>query len=56
MFQVQKLEEDIINSIHHQEVQKQQKKAWNDKNIRTKNISTGDLVLVYDNKFKGKPR
>ena len=56
MFQVQKLEEDRINSIHHQEAQKQQQKAWLDKNIGTKHISIDELVLLYDRKIKGKPR
>ena len=56
MFQLQKLEEDKIMAIQHQEAQKQQQKAWPDKNIKTKNISIGDLVLLYDNRIKGKPR
>ena len=55
MFHLQKLEEDIIIAIQHQEAQKQQQKSWHDKNIKTKNISIGDLVLLYDSKIKGKP-
>ena len=56
MFQLQKLEEDKILALHHQEAQKQQQKAWHDRNIKTKNIAIGDLVLLYDSKVKGKPR
>ena len=56
MFQLQKLEEDRIIAIQHQEAQKQQQKAWHDRNIKTKNISIRDLVLLYDSKIKGEPR
>ena len=56
MFHLQKLEEDRVMAIHHQEAQKQQQKAWHDKNIKSKNIAVGDLVLLYDSKIKGKPR
>ena len=42
--------------IHHQEVQKQQEKAWHERNIKNKDVSVGDLVPLYDNKIKGKPR
>ena len=55
MFQLQKLEEYRIIAIQHQEAQKQQQKAWHDRNIKTKNILVGDLVLLYDSKIKGKP-
>ena len=33
----------------------EQQKAWHDRNIKTKNIAVCDLVLLYDNKVKGKP-
>ena len=56
MFQMQKLEQDRVLALHHQEAQKQQHKAWHDRNIKTKNIVVGDLVLLYDSKVKGKPR
>ena len=55
-FHLQKLEEDKIMAIHHQEAQKQQQKDCHDRNIKRKNISVGDLVLLYDSKIKGKPR
>ena len=55
MFQLQKLEEDRATYTQHQEVQKQQKKSQHDRNIKSKNISNGDLVLHYDNKIEGKP-
>lgn len=50
------MEEDRINSIHHQEVQRKQQKSWHDRNIITKHILVSDLVLLYDSKIKGKPR
>ena len=56
LFQLQKLKEDIIISLQHQEAQKQQQKARHDRNIKSKNISVGDLVLLYDSRIKGKPR
>ena len=56
MFQLQKLEEDRVLALHHQEAQKQQQKAWHDRNIKTKNIVVGNLVLLYDRKVKGKPQ
>ena len=56
LFQLQKLEEDIIVSLQHQESQKQQQKAWHDRNIKSKNFSVGDLVSLYGSIIKGKPR
>ena len=55
IFKLQKLEEDIIMAIQYQAAQKQQQKAWHDRNIETKNISVGNLVLLYKNRIKGKP-
>ena len=46
IFQLQKLEQDKIISIQHQEAQKQQQKTWHDKNIKSKNISVSHLVLL----------
>ena len=37
LFQLQNLEEDKIISLQHQESQKQQQKAWHDRNIKSKN-------------------
>ena len=53
--QLQKLEENIIISIKHQEAQKHQQKVWHDRNIKSKNISVGDLILLYDRGVKRKP-
>ena len=36
-------------------MQKQKHKAWHDTNIKSKNISLGDLVLLYESQIKGKP-
>ena len=56
IFQFQKLEEDKIISLQHQESQKQHQKAWHDRNIKSKNILVSDLVLLYHSRIKGKPR
>jgi hypothetical protein len=50
------LEEERLITIHHQEIQKKQKKAWHDFHLKKKNIKEGDLVLLYDSHIKGKPR
>ena len=55
LFQLQKLEEDKVIALQHQKSQKQQQKAWHDRNIKSKNISFSDLVLLYDSRIKGKP-
>ena len=54
LFQLQNLEEDGIIALQHQEAQKQQQKSWHDRNIKLKNISVDDLLLLYDSKIKGK--
>ena len=43
-------------AIQHQEIQKQQQKAWNECNIKNKNLSIGDLALLYNIQVKGKPK
>ena len=43
-------------AIQHQEIQKQQQKAWHDRNIKNKNLSIGDLALLYNSRVKGKPK
>ena len=42
--------------IQHQEIQKQQEKAWHDRNIKNKNLSVGDHALLYNSRVKGKPK
>ena len=54
LFQLQKLEEDRVIALQHQESQKQQQKAWHERNIKSNNILVGDLVLLYQSKIKGK--
>ena len=46
--QLDKLEEDRLMAIQHQEIQKQQQKAWHDRNIKNKNLLVGDLALLYN--------
>lgn len=55
-FQLNKLKEDRLTTIHHKEVQKQHQKEWHDRNIWRKDISIGDPVLLYDSRIKYKPR
>ena len=42
--------------IQHQEIQKHQQKAWHDRSIKNKNLSVGDLALLYNSRVKGKPK
>lgn len=43
-------------SLPHKEVEKQEHKAWHDRNLRKNDISIGDLILLYDSIIKEKPR
>ena len=43
-------------AMQHQEIQKQQQKAWHDHNIKNKNLSIRDLALLYNSRVKGKPK
>ena len=45
------LEEDKFVAGFHQQVQKNWKKDWHDRHIKSKAIKVGDLVLMYDSKF-----
>ena len=54
--QLRKLEEHKLLALQHQEIQKQQQKAWHDRNIKNKNLSVGDLALLYNSRVKGKPK
>ena len=54
--QLIKLEEHQMIALQHQEIQKQQQKAWRDRNIKNQNLSIGDLALLYNNRVKGKPK
>ena len=40
--------------MQHQEIQKQQQKAWHARNIKNKNLSVRDLALLYNSRVKGK--
>ena len=54
--QLSKLEEHRLIALKHQEIQKQQQKAWHDRNIKNKNMLVGDLALLYNCQVKGKPK
>ena len=55
-WKLSKLEEHHLIAMQYQEIQKQQQKAWHDRNIKNKNILVGDLALLYNNRVKGKPK
>ena len=56
LLQLSNLEEHRQIMLQHQEIQKQQQKAWHDRNIKNKNLSVGDLALLYNSRVKGKPK
>ena len=56
LLQLSKLEDHRLMAIQHQEIQKQQQKAWHDRNIKNKNFSVGDIALLYNSRVKGKPK
>ena len=56
LMQLAKLEEHRLLVIQHQEIQKQQQKAWHDRNIKNKNLSVEDLALLYNSWVKGIPK
>ena len=56
IFSLQKLEEDRMIVICHKEFEKMQHKYWHNQNIKSKDISIGDLVLLYNIRIKGNPK
>ena len=56
LMQLSKIEEHRLLAIQHQEIQKQQQKDWHDRNLKNKNLSVGDLALLYNSRVKGKPK
>ena len=56
VIKLSKLEEHQPVAIQNQEIQKQQQKSWQDRNIKNKNLSVGDLALLYNSQVKGKPK
>jgi hypothetical protein len=49
--QLVELEEDIFIAGLHQQIYKEQEKAYHDRHVKNKIFRQGDLVLLYDNKF-----
>jgi hypothetical protein len=47
LYQLNKLEEGILISIHHQEVQKQQQKAWHGHHIKMKEIDWSKQWKIF---------
>ena len=56
LLQLSKIKEHRLIALQHQEIQKQQQKAWHDRNIKNKNLPVGDLALLYNSQVKGKPK
>ena len=56
LMKLRKLEEHRLLALQHQEIQKQQQKAWHDHNIKNKNMLVWDLALLYISRVKGKPK
>jgi transposase InsO family protein len=54
--QLVELEEDRFIAGFHQQIQKEREKSYHDRHIRRKSFKQGDLVFVYDSKFKKHPR
>lgn len=46
------LEETQFLADFHQTVEKARKKAWHDRNIKTKSFALGEQVFLYDNKYQ----
>ena len=46
LIQLDKLEEDRIMAIQHQEIKKQQQKSWHDRNIRKKVVGWKSCIAV----------
>ena len=44
------LEEDLFIAGFHQCIEKDRQKAWNDRHIKDKKFTHGDLVLLYYSK------
>ena len=51
LLHLDELEEERFLAGFHQEVQKQCKKAWHDRDIKLRTFKVNDLVLLYDSKF-----
>ena len=51
LLQLIHLEEERFVIGFHQNVEKQRKKVWHDRHIKSKHFEVGGLVLMYDNKF-----
>ena len=56
LLQLSKLEENRLIMLQHQEIYKQQQKAWHNQNIKNKNLPVGDLDLLYNSQVKRKPK
>jgi hypothetical protein len=54
--QLVELEEDKFIAGFHQQVQKEREKAYHERHIKKKEFRQGDIVLIYDSKFRKHPR
>ena len=56
LMKIAKLQKHRLIVVQHQEIQKQQQKAWHNRNIKNKNLLVGNLALLYNIRVKGKPK
>ena len=55
LMQLIQMEEERFIVGFHQNMEKQWKRVWHNRHIRTKQFRVGRLVLMYDNKFLKHP-
>jgi transposase InsO family protein len=55
LMELQELEETRFLADFHQSVEKERKKSWHDRHIKTKVFAQGDKVLLYDSRYQKHP-
>jgi hypothetical protein len=55
LMELQELEETMFLADFHQSVEKERKKYWHDRHIKTKVFAQGDKVLLYESWYKKHP-
>jgi hypothetical protein len=51
LMELQEVEETKFLADFHQSVEKERKKSWHEKHIKTKVFAQRDKVLLYDNRY-----
>jgi hypothetical protein len=52
LMELQELEETRVLADFHQSIEKERKKVWHDRNIKTKVFVQGDKVLIYNSQYQ----